>query len=223
MTHVHGLGRIPSPPDPRDLTLGDVALRLGVRRLPKQRTWESLRVLDQGDTGHCVGFGCAGWGIAEPVRDTWTNDDGHRIYRAAKVIDGEPDGENGSFVRSGLQALQQLGRVDTYFWLTGVGAEVDMDALVDFLLGTGTVIVGTDWTADMFNPDADGFIAPTGAAEGGHCYLLRGAESRDVIRIRNSWGDSWGKNGDAFVRTDDMKRLLDGAGEACAAIEKPLG
>ena len=32
------------------------------------KTWEADFTLDQGNTGHCVGFGWAGWGDTQPDR-----------------------------------------------------------------------------------------------------------------------------------------------------------
>jgi hypothetical protein len=220
----YGLGRIPSPKDERDYSLADVAGYLGAAVVPKHRLWSSARVLNQHTTNHCVGYGCAAWGIALPVYDPWHDIDGDNLYYAAKIIDGEPGAEDGSCVRSGLQALQQIGRVKSYFWLTNVGEAPNMDALVQFLLTQGSVIAGTDWTQDMFTPDARGVIHPTGAVRGGHCYLVRGVDTRtELARIRNSWGTGWGKpRGDASIALADLETLLQGTGEAAAAIEMPL-
>lgn len=215
------LGRIPSPPDQRDLRVTDVEPWLAARVVPRAKRWSSVRVLNQGETNHCVGFGCAAWGIAAPITTPWHDDDGHRLYYAAKVHDGDPEGEMGSCVRSGLKALQERGHVDKYFWLTAVGEEPEMGDLLTFLLCHGTVIVGTTWTTGMFYPDANGRIRPTGRSAGGHCYLLRGYDRETrLVRLRNSWGRGWGKLGDAFIHRRDLKRLLDGDGEACAIIER---
>ena len=57
--------------------------------------WDLKIQLDQGQTGHCVGFGWAGWVNATPVEGNFQNADGHAIYYECKVIDGEPLAESG--------------------------------------------------------------------------------------------------------------------------------
>src|SRR6188474_1368171 len=123
----HLLGRIVSPPDPRNIPLSAIrnasALEVALAQLmaSKQvapatkvfgkavvdflqpappppdptpvgdKVWVNPdAVLDQGNTGHCVGFGWAQWGNSEPFSDDYKNADGHAIYYECKVIDGEP-------------------------------------------------------------------------------------------------------------------------------------
>ena len=83
--------------------------------------WELLVQLDQGQTGHCVGFGWAGWGDAAPVEDTYQNADGNAIYYECKVIDGQPHQENGSSVRSGALAMRARGRLSAFAFATSSG------------------------------------------------------------------------------------------------------
>jgi len=183
-----------------------------------QREWELLIQLDQGQTGHCVGFGSAAWGNSAPVEDRFKNADAHNIYYMAKVIDGEPGKENGSSVHSGVKALKQLGRVQSYYFGTTV------DVLKQWVLQQNPVICGTDWFKDMFNPDAGGVVVPTGGVAGGHCYLMLGYdESKDLFEFDNSWGTSWGKKGRFYMHASDVQTLMDRAGaEYCGAVELPL-
>lgn len=178
--------------------------------------WGDDARLNQGRTGHCVGFGWAGWGDSLPVRDSYTDADANAVYYAAKVIDGEPGQENGSTVRSGAKAMQQRGRLSAYAF----AASVDE---VKVALRSGPVVFGTDWTQDMFKPDAHGLVSPTGPIAGGHCYLCIGYDpEQGVFRFRNSWGAEWGLNGDFLVHEDDAAKLLAQQGEACVAVELPL-
>ena len=154
-------------------------------------------VLDQGNTPHCVGFGGAQWGNTLPIDDHYTADDGHAIYYECKVIDGEPKQEDGSDVRSLAKALQNRA-----------------------LLTSGPVVVGTDWMNDMFNPDKDGFVKPTGGVAGGHCYLWQGYDpTSKVLSFLNSWGDSWGVKGSFYMHQTDFEQLFADQGEAMAAVE----
>jgi hypothetical protein len=178
--------------------------------------WELKIQLDQGQTGHCVGFGWAGWVDAKPVEGTLQNADGHAIYYECKVIDGEPLAENGSYVRSGALALRNRGRLAAFAFATST-AEVD-----DWINNHGPIVVGTSWTNNMFNPDAQGYVKPTGAVAGGHCYLmLEKIDAEDAYVFQNSWGAAWGQNGRFKMKVSDFGSLLADDGDACCAAEVP--
>jgi hypothetical protein len=183
---------------------------------PTENPWTTQVQLDQGETGHCVGFGWAQWGDTTPINDSYVDDDGHAIYYECKVIDGETGQENGSQVRSGAKAMKNRGRIDAY-----VFAE-NMDDIEEWVKTKGPVVVGTDWTNDMFEPDEKGFVRPTGGFAGGHCYLLVGWDDKDNLTFHNSWGISWGLNGFFYMKAADFATLLASEGEACAGLELPL-
>lgn len=180
--------------------------------------WSDPDQLNQGETNHCVGFGCTQFLNASPINDHRTNGDANNLYYAAKVIDGQPHQENGSSVHSGAKALQNLGRINTYVWGS------TLDEIERWVLGHGPVIVGTTWTNDMFNPDTDGIVHPTGGTAGGHCYLMVGYDPGDkTFTFQNSWGADWGKDGYFKMAADDWGTLFgNGNAEACAAVELPL-
>jgi Papain family cysteine protease len=178
------------------------------------RLWNVKARLDQGNTGHCVGFGWAGWGDTAPVEDVYANADGHAIYYECKVIDGEPGAENGSDVRSGAKAMAARGRLQTYVFAETV------DDVLDWVLNHGPVVWGTNWTTSMFTPDAQGFVEPTGPVEGGHCWGQIGYDSvAKVATCLNSWGKGWGKGGLFHVRRGDLESLFADQGDVCAAAE----
>ncbi|MFC7547019.1 C1 family peptidase [Plantactinospora sp. GCM10030261] len=190
----------PAPPAPTD-------------RAP---AWELPIQLDQGDTGHCVGFGWAGWVDATPVPGTYQNADAHALYYECKIIDGEPGEENGSTVRSGALALRNRGRVAAFGFADNL-TEID-----EWINAQGTVVVGTEWTQDMFTPDGDGYVKPTGSVQGGHCYLmLDRLDAEDAYLFQNSWGDNWGQSGRFKIKSRDFEGLLASQGEACCAAELP--
>ena len=186
-------------------------------------SWKPGPVLDQGDYGTCVGNGWAGWGDATPVVDLYTEKDARAIYYEATCIDGacdDPDapggGQEGSTVRSGAKAMQKRGRLSAYAFAASL-AQID-----EWIDNHGPVVVGTDWTKDMFSPDSKGYVRPSGIVEGGHCYLLIDkVEEEDAYLFRNSWGSAWGLGGNFKMKASDFATLMASQGEACCAAETP--
>lgn len=195
------VGGVTPPPPPAPVT-GDVI-------------WADVIQLDQGQTPHCVGFGCAGWCDSAPVEDKLQNADGHAIYYECKVLDGEPKVEDGTSVHSGAKALSNRGRMQAgYYWAQTIG---DVTTWLDT---KGPVIFGTDWYDAMFSPDASGYVKPTGSIAGGHCFLALGhLKGEDAILFQNSWGPNWGLKGRFKMKLADAAMLLAAQGEACAGIE----
>jgi hypothetical protein len=96
-------------------------------------------------------------------------------------------------------------------------AEID-----DWINTQGPIVVGTTWTNDMFAPDADGYVKPTGGFAGGHCYLmLDRIDAEDAYLFQNSWGGGWGLDGRFKIKRSDFDGLLQDQGEACCAAELP--
>lgn len=215
MTTPHGLGRIPSPFDHRDYLLADYLLRK-VEAVPTHKLWHyPYKPLDQGQTPHCVGFGIAAFGNSLPVTDNYHNTDGDAFYYDCKEVDREPKAEDGSTVRSAAKVMQAKGLISKYAFAH------TMTEVRYWLLTQGPMLAGTVWTNDMFMPDAQGFVTPTGGVAGGHCWLLEGVKD-DYYYGRCSWGE-WGlKNGGMFlIKEKDLARLFRHGGEILAAVELP--
>jgi hypothetical protein len=179
------------------------------------------------EQGFCVGFGWESFLEAKPTRSK-THPPGLEIYHRAQTFDQwRGEAYAGSSVLGGVKALHEAGRIEQYLWSFDVGE------LADFIRAKGTVVVGTDWLADMFWPDqSDGYLLKvSGALAGGHAYHLTwyykqkvfpgGPVLRNVFEIKNSWGD-WANNGFAYIRRDDLQSLLDRDGEACTAVERKV-
>jgi hypothetical protein len=176
--------------------------------------------LNQGQTGTCVGNGWAQWGNTLPVDDKFDEAAARQIYLETTTYDyGVPDTtlQKGASVRSGAKAMQDRKRLSAYAFASTI------EAIASYVQTTGPVVIGSDWTNDMFSPNSSGYITPTGPVEGGHCYVLLGdLPSEDAFEFLNSWGSGWGKGGHFKMKKADFKKLLDANGDACAAVELPL-
>lgn len=208
---------------------------------PKARRYvlcEDASQLDQSATPHCVGFCWSQWHNSEPVVGQYTNADGHAVYYECKVIDGEPNAENGSNTRSGAKTMQNRGRLGEYVFAGSV------DEIVAWLLTKKSpVSTGTDWDGPMFTPDSNGYLHPNGNPEGGHEWLIIGYDDGDPddpfdkephFVMQNSWGLGWGvtvtegqgklvtsmqTGGRAKITVREYKQLFDRQGDAAAGLE----
>ena len=172
---------------------------------------------NQRNLPHCVGYSWAHW-----VEDGPVGHDGTppiispvTIYNQAQKIDEWP-GENyaGTSVRAGAKYLQSQNVIKSYYWA------YDLNTLIKSVFELGPVVVGTYWYSRMFYPDSNGLITATGGIVGGHAYLINGVDKeKKLFRIKNSWGQTWGKQGHAFISFNDMSRLISMNGEVCLAIE----
>ena len=207
----------PTPPDPP------------LPPAPKPIVWRTSSdpILDQGNTGHCVGFGGAGFLAAPMPRDPGiSNADGDALYYECKDVDddGAKNRESGSYVRTLAKVLVARSRVGIYAWASTT------TEIVEWLQTSGPVVVGTDWFDGMMDPPTSGIIRPTGSIAGGHCYVLVGGTDAKAnasldpshFLLQNSWGRGWGHDGLALIAIDDFATLLDGNGEALVSIELPL-
>lgn len=215
----YGLGRLPAPDDnDRRFLMANVLPPEGVT----DRTWrywiDGYWFGDQGPTSQCVEYAWHHWVQAAPIKPVGRGPywDIGSVYREAQKVD-EWEGENydGTSVRAGAKVLQQLGYIESYHWAW------DIDTLVNAVLTTGPVVVGTIWYEGMFYPDPKtGTVQPTGRMAGGHAYLLTGVNTKTGrFRFKNSWSKNWGKTGRFWMDIEKFEPLLNQDGEACLALE----
>lgn len=185
-------------------------------------SWEGWQG-DQGPRPTCVAYAWLHWLEAGPVThaphgpDAGPLIDPEALYTEAQRLDdwpGEEPAYEGTSVRAGAKALQARGLVGTYRWA------FDAETVMDAILTTAPVVLGSYWMLGMMEPDDEGIIRATGPAVGGHAYLaIGGNRDRGMIRILNSWGEPWGEGGRAWLPMEDLEKLLGWAGEAALAEE----
>lgn len=212
----HGLGRLAAPnPDDHKYLLRAITP-------PPERLsfiWPTKLVLDQGASSKCVANAWSGFLTCTPIATSQLSLGGapfiDSLYHEAQQLDEwEGEGYDGTSVRGGVKALVARKRIAEYRW----AFEAETARL--WVLTRGPLVFGTDWTRDMFAPDAKGYVHDTGPVEGGHAYLVVGfSEKRRAFRIVNSWGRGWGDAGRAWMPFDVADRLIQAQGEACSAIE----
>lgn len=219
MVDTGGLGRRAAP-DPRDRR--HLMAPPPATELPPFRYWQLGPVLDQGNTGTCVGHGWRDRLNAAPIKVKPTvGPDAFAIYRGACLNDEWTDNDDqdldwGSSVRGGAKFLASLGYVGEYVWA------FDVDTAVDYVLGQAPVVLGINWYSSFDRPDKHHLIRITPAARirGGHCLLMYGANRKSgLASLQNSWGARWGNHGRCQIPLEDLDRLVREDGEACDAVE----
>lgn len=196
-----------------------------VPEIPRRFWWADGWWGDQGSTPMCVAFSWQHYLEDGPViQDTLTENRKKPFYTPKDFYDlcQEHDrwpGKNydGTSVRAGAKILKHLGVINEYRWAQTIE---DVIKTVKYI---GPMVVGTKWYSGMQTPSNDGIVKVNGRQDGGHAYILNGIdENLNLLRIKNSWGRSWGKNGFAYISFDDFEKLLKNGGEACIAFENKM-
>jgi hypothetical protein len=206
--------KTPTPTKSRSITPTPTPTNVGIT----SKYWDdNVWWGNQGNTPMCVGYAWAHWIADGPVTHTGVQPPiaPNLIYYEAQKVDEWP-GENydGTSVRGGAKYLTNSGKVGNYYWA------YDVQTLINTILQLGPVVVGTNWYYNMFYPNSNGVISIGGSLAGGHAYVINGVDTvNKLFRIKNSWGQSWGKSGHAFITFTNMTRLINEHGEICLAIE----
>ena len=213
-------GRIKNSADDRDWNgekfLGAEKVMAAVN--VRSQVWQIDHVLNQEKTNHCVGFSMAQFCVCLPMNTPYTEKDAHEIYYKAVEIEGDPSSEIGTTIRNGAKSLRARGRIQHYALFN---AQSDMNSIINWVLTTGPIVVGTNWYDSMNNPNADGLVTSiSGDIVGGHAYLLNGVD-RDlgVFYFTNSWGEDWGLKGKFSMFIKDFEKVFREDGDAMVAVE----
>jgi len=210
-----GLGRLYAPDARDDKFLMRSALPRpeAARALPTKKTWAfRTEVLDQGETGSCVGHAWKHFMICAPLCSSAKREpSAFALYDEACKLDEFTDNDDdiereiGTTVRAGAEAMKARGLVKQYLWARS------LDEVIRWLLLKGPVVMGTDWYTSMFEPDAQGVvrITPTARVAGGHAYLLRKVDlRRGLLWGPQSWGPKEGVNGHFGYPFELLERLI---------------
>lgn len=203
------------------------ALPKAVRETGKQ--WLPGRVVtDQGHEGACVGHAWTNDALAAPKADTKATAAAadvyaRGVYRSAQRIDEWPgEAYDGTSVLAGAKVMQSRGHMVEYRWAFSI------DDVKDSVIERGPVVIGVPWFEDMYQTGANGLVRVGGPLVGGHALLVYGYHPGASVpgvdgpvrlfRWRNSWGRSYGINGNGWIRYEDLRDLLAGQGEACVPV-----
>jgi hypothetical protein len=194
-------------------------LRTIEARQPRSYKWRCPVVLDQGQEGSCVGHAVAHELAARPVGiQNITHEYAVDIYFEAQRTDPWPGGEypqadpqySGTAVLAGIKVAQDRGFVSEYHWAF---SEPELALAVSY---KGPAVLGINWYESMYDTDSNFWVRMSGSPVGGHAILCNGFNvAGQYYTLHNSWGRSWGYNGEGKISRADMAKLLADQGEAC--------
>lgn len=180
-------------------------------------------VFDQGQLGSCTANAALGLLVTAPFGQQgvrYAEKDAVALYEQETKLDdsqipGEyPPDDTGSSGPWSMMALEKQGKVKTFKHTRAIHTALR-------LLNGGPISIGVSWYQSMFTPDADSTIhadESSGLAGGHQVCIVANDVERKRIRIRNSWGTSWGDNGHAWLSWDDFELLLKLGGDVVQPV-----
>ena len=120
----------------------------------------------------------------------------------------------GTDIKTCADILTKLGLIENYRWITS------HSEIITVLESGSPLVCGSCWFADMCTPDVNNdTLGITGKFCGMHAYNIIGYDQKqDLLVIKNTWGQSWGKNGTSKIRVKDFKRLMKCGSRICSTF-----
>jgi len=176
---------------------------------PVSNSWGVGVWLDQGQRGTCVAHSISHEAIARPVRvPNVTDAVALDLFCRAQQIDPFPgdcsDGQYlGTSLTAGMEAARERGWFEEYRW------PQNSEDAISAIGHKGPGVLAIDWYEDMYNPDVNGWICPTGNWMGRHALLVYSVNVEEgYVWLWNSWSRAWGKDGRARLSFVDFGELL---------------
>jgi hypothetical protein len=177
-----------------------------------------IPVLDQGQLGSCTanaGIGAAATGrnfVGSVVSQLGGRDAGALESLAVDIYSEEtrvdsfpgtyPPDDTGSSGLAAAKVLKSRGLISGYEHPFGLSPALAA-------LAVGPTIIGINWYESMFEPASDGRLTISGKVAGGHEIALDElVVEQQRVWLTNSWGESWGIEGRAYLTWADYGRLL---------------
>lgn len=182
--------------------------------------WDSAWWGDQGDTSECTAY-AAMHAMADGSVTHKTNPlvEPGQFYNEIVSIDRQENRyyTEGATSLAMAKALARRNFIGEYLW--GY-------SLSDFIkaIRVGPVLIGIDWYTGMDNPDStNAIIRATGRIRGGHEIVANGCSFSDgLVRLKQSWGRSFGRRGHVYLPFEDLEKLIADGGDVCMFRELKL-
>jgi hypothetical protein len=201
-------------------------IRVPVQTIESTRHVRHVPVFDQANLGSCLpnaGVGCLATGLfygaytARTSRPYTLDEPGAlQAYRDVTRMDPfpgswEPD-DTGSDGLSMAKLLVSLGVIPGYEH--GFTIDQGLAGLMQ-----RPQITGINWMNDMYAPDAEGIVHPTGKLRGGHEIVWDEYDkARGLCGFTNSWGAGWGAAGRFFIPAEEYAWLLERDGDVTSFL-----
>ena len=215
---TYSLGAKPDRPDPRDYQLETALLAPEASAIDRKfytMVNPDFRI-NQGAEGTCVGHAATNVLLAgpSPHRDYvsfQTEELAHQFARRLYLeASGDTTYQQGMYPRDACAELLRDELIESYWKV------LQPDDIITALLTFGPVMVAWPWYESMYMTVGTKAYLKVNLASthvGYHCLALTGIDMAPddgglpFVRLQNSWGSDWGKDGTARVTIENLRLL----------------